>query len=156
VVNYASGVKDAEETVSEIKSAGGHAVAVAGDVSQANDVTELFAKAVQAFGPIQVVVNSAGIMLRPDESVLVHGAAVGVGSIAVQIAKIPGAGQVITTAGTDERRAYARSIGADVAVDYGKPDWPKAVLEATGGRGVDILLESIGGDIFEQMSAISR
>jgi 3-oxoacyl-[acyl-carrier protein] reductase len=62
VVNYASGVKDAEETVSEIKSAGGHALAVAGDISQANDVTELFAKAAQAFGPIQVVVNSAGIM----------------------------------------------------------------------------------------------
>ena len=62
VVNYASGVKEAEETVSEIKSAGGKAVAVAGDISQANDVTELFAKAAQAFGPIQVVVNSAGIM----------------------------------------------------------------------------------------------
>src|SRR6266404_8001311 len=62
VVNYAGSVKDAEETVSEIKSAGGRAVAVAGDISQANDVTELFAKAAQAFGPIQVVVNSAGIM----------------------------------------------------------------------------------------------
>src|SRR5713226_8541610 len=60
VVNYTSGVKEAEETVSEIKSAGGHAVA--GDISQADDVTELFAKAAQAFGPIQVVVNSAGIM----------------------------------------------------------------------------------------------
>ena len=62
VVNNAGSVKDAEETVSEIKSAGGHAAAVAGDVSQANDVTELFAKAAQVFGPIQVVVNSAGIM----------------------------------------------------------------------------------------------
>jgi len=60
-VNNAGSVKDAE-TVSEIKSAGGHAVEVAGDISQANDVTELFAKAAQAFGPIQVVVNSAGIM----------------------------------------------------------------------------------------------
>lgn len=62
VVNNAGSVKDAEETVSEIKSAGGHAVAVAGDISQANDVTELFVKAAQAFGPIQVVVNCAGIM----------------------------------------------------------------------------------------------
>ena len=48
VVNNAGSVEDAEETVSEIKSAGGHAVAVAGDISQANDVTELFAKAAQA------------------------------------------------------------------------------------------------------------
>jgi 3-oxoacyl-[acyl-carrier protein] reductase len=62
VVNNAGSVKDAEETVSEIKSAGGRAVAVAGDISQADDVAELFAKAAQAFGPIQVVVNSAGIM----------------------------------------------------------------------------------------------
>ena len=79
-----------------------------------------------------------------------HGAAGGVGSLAVQIAKALGAGQVIATAGSDERRAYARSIGADVAVDYAKPDWPTTVLDATGGRGVDIILESIGGDIFEQ------
>ncbi len=93
---------------------------------------------------------TASTRLRPGESVLVHGAAGGVGSIAVQIAKILGAGQVIATAGNDERRAYARSIGADVAIDYGKPDWPKEVLDATGGRGVDILLESIGGEIFEQ------
>ncbi len=62
VVNYAGSVKDAEETVSEIKSAGGHALAVAGDVSQPNEVTQLFAKAAQVSGPIQVVVNSAGIM----------------------------------------------------------------------------------------------
>src|SRR5260370_20517580 len=62
VVNYAGSVKDAEETVSEIKSAGGNAVAIAGDISQVNDVTELFAKATEAFGPIEVVVNSAGIM----------------------------------------------------------------------------------------------
>jgi 3-oxoacyl-[acyl-carrier protein] reductase len=62
VVNYAGSVKDAEETVSTIKSAGGHAVAIRGDVWQANDVNELFAKAAQAIGPIEVVVNSAGIM----------------------------------------------------------------------------------------------
>src|SRR6266404_9947705 len=62
VVNYAGNVKDAEEAVSEIKSAGGNAVAIKGDVSQANDVTELFAKAEQALGPIEVVVNDAGIM----------------------------------------------------------------------------------------------
>src|SRR5271170_3833290 len=84
------------------------------------------------------------------ESVLVHGAAGGVGSLAVQIAKALGAGQVIATAGSEERRAYTLSIGADVAVDYAKADWTTAVLDATGGRGVDIILESIGGDIFEQ------
>ena len=93
---------------------------------------------------------TASTRMQPGESVLVHGAAGGVGSLAIQIAKTLGARQVIATAGTDERRAFTRSIGADVAVDYGKLDWPKVVLDATGGRGVDIILESIGGDIFEQ------
>jgi 3-oxoacyl-[acyl-carrier protein] reductase len=62
VVNYAGNAKQAEEAVEEIKSAGGNAVAIAGDISQANDVSKLFEKAAQAFGPIQVVVNNAGIM----------------------------------------------------------------------------------------------
>ena len=93
---------------------------------------------------------TASTKLQPGESVPVHGAAGGVGSLAVQIAKALGAGQVIATAGSDERRANTRSIGADIAIDYGKSDWPETVLEATGDRGVDIILESIGGDVFEQ------
>jgi 3-oxoacyl-[acyl-carrier protein] reductase len=62
VVNYAGNVKQAEEAVNEIKSAGGNAVAIAGDISQPKDVSGLFEKAAQAYGPIQVVVNNAGIM----------------------------------------------------------------------------------------------
>jgi 3-oxoacyl-[acyl-carrier protein] reductase len=62
VVNYAKNRKEAEDVVSEIKSAGRAAVAIAADISQPNEVAELFAKAEQAFGPVQVVVNSAGIM----------------------------------------------------------------------------------------------
>jgi 3-oxoacyl-[acyl-carrier protein] reductase len=62
VVNYAGSVKDAEEAVNEIRSNGGNAVAIAGDISQANDVNKLFEKAAQAFGPIEVVVNDAGVM----------------------------------------------------------------------------------------------
>ena len=62
VVNYAGSVKEAEAAVNEIKSAGGDAVAISGDISQAADVAALFEKSAQAFGPIQVVVNNAGIM----------------------------------------------------------------------------------------------
>ncbi len=62
VVNYAGNAKAAEEAVNEIRSSGGNAVAILADISQANDVGELFEKAAQAFGPIQVVVNNAGIM----------------------------------------------------------------------------------------------
>jgi 3-oxoacyl-[acyl-carrier protein] reductase len=62
VVNYAGNAKEAEDAVNEIKSAGGIAAAIAGDISQPIDVGELFEKSAQAFGPIQVVVNNAGIM----------------------------------------------------------------------------------------------
>src|SRR5262245_34564849 len=62
VVNYAGNLAQAEEAVSEIKAAGGNALAIAGDISQAADVRVLFEKSVQAFGPIQVVINNAGIM----------------------------------------------------------------------------------------------
>jgi 3-oxoacyl-[acyl-carrier protein] reductase len=62
VVNYAGNAKQAEEAVNEIKAAGGNALAISGDISNATDVSQLFVKAEQAFGPIQVVVNNAGIM----------------------------------------------------------------------------------------------
>jgi NADPH2:quinone reductase len=93
---------------------------------------------------------NASTQLHPGESVFVHGGGGGVGSLAVQIAKAMGAGLVVASAGSEEKRAFARSLGADITVDYGVEDWPKSVLEATNGRGVDIILESIGGEIFEQ------
>ena len=62
VVNYAGNRKQAEEAASEIKAAGGRALAISGDISNATDVSELFVKAAQACGPVQVVVNNAGIM----------------------------------------------------------------------------------------------
>ena len=70
--------------------------------------------------------------------------------MAIQIARSLGAGLIIATASTEEKRAFACRIGADKAIAYDSPDWPKAVLQHTEGRGVDIILESIGGDIFEQ------
>jgi 3-oxoacyl-[acyl-carrier protein] reductase len=62
VVNYAGKSKQAEEAVNEIKAVGGNAQAMSGDISNATDVSDLFARAAQACGPVQVVVNNAGIM----------------------------------------------------------------------------------------------
>jgi NADPH:quinone reductase len=93
---------------------------------------------------------TASTQIQPGESVLVQGASGGVGSLAVQIAKILGAGVVLGTASTSEKLDFIRGLGADDAIDYTREDWTKRVLEKTGGRGVDVLLESIGGDIFEQ------
>ncbi|AMX84202.1 alcohol dehydrogenase [Geobacillus subterraneus] len=88
--------------------------------------------------------------LEEGETVLIHAAAGGVGTLAVQLAKRFGAKTVIATASTEEKRALARRLGADVTVDYTKNDWSKAVMEATQGRGVDVALEMAGGDIFHQ------
>lgn len=93
---------------------------------------------------------NASTQLKTGESVLIHGAAGGVASIAVQLAKAMGAGLVIGTASTDDKRAFVLNLGADAAVDYSKPEWPNVVLDITNGAGVDIILESIGGDVFEQ------
>jgi NADPH2:quinone reductase len=84
--------------------------------------------------------------LKTGESVLIQGAAGGVGCLAVQIAKLLGAGRVIALAGSEEKRTFVQSLGADAAVDYTQPEWPKRVLEANGGTGVDLVLEIAGGE----------
>jgi NADPH:quinone reductase len=92
----------------------------------------------------------ASTALRPGESLLVHGAAGGVGSLAVQIGKALGAGLVIGTASTAQRREFVKALGADAAISYDEPGWTEQVRELTSGRGVDVLIESIGGEVFEQ------
>lgn len=85
--------------------------------------------------------------LAKGESVLVHAAAGGYGSAALQLARYYGAGTIVATAGTDEKLERAREWGADVVVNYRTDDFVPAVLEATDGRGVDLVLESVGGDV---------
>ncbi len=91
--------------------------------------------------------------LQPGESVLVHAAGGGVGTLAVQLAKLLGASRVIATASTDEKLAIARELGADVCVNYTHQDWAQQVVKANGGHGVDVILEMVGGDILTQSFA---
>ena len=93
------------------------------------------------------VLNFAG-RLAPGESVLVHAAAGGVGSTAVQIARALGAGTIFATVGSEAKRAIARDAGADVVIDYRSEDFARRVLEETGGRGVDLILDSVAGEVF--------
>lgn len=88
--------------------------------------------------------------LSPGQSVFIEAAVGGVGSIAVQLAKLFGAGQVIAGVGSSEKRALALELGADVAVDYSQNDWPQRVLELTGGLGVDLLLDMTCGTLLRQ------
>jgi len=84
--------------------------------------------------------------LQAGETVLVHAAAGGVGTLAVQIARARGA-RVIGTASSAEKCRAVADLGA-TAIDYTKGDWVKEVLAATGGRGADLILESVGGEIY--------
>lgn len=88
--------------------------------------------------------------LLPGETVLIEGAAGGVGSFAIQLAKLYGAGKIIAAASTPEKRAKAEALGADASVDYTKPDWADDVRRITDGQGVNIVIETAGGDTLNQ------
>jgi NADPH2:quinone reductase len=87
--------------------------------------------------------------LAAGESVVVHAAAGGVGTIAVQLARAWGAGRVIATASSPEKRELALSLGADEAVDPAAEDLAGALRSANGGSRVDVVLEMTGGPVFD-------
>ena len=102
--------------------------------------------------PVQVVtadqVLHVAARLQPGEWVVVHSAAGGTGSFLVQLAKLAGA-KVIATAGSKQRLELAARLGADALVDYSQAEWPERVKEMTQGLGADVVVESVGGDVFE-------
>ncbi|WP_209121352.1 NADPH:quinone oxidoreductase family protein [Alkalihalobacillus sp. BA299] len=109
-----------------------------------NEAAAILGQGVSAYH----ILKTSGQM-KQGESVLVHAAAGGVGTLAVQLAKIMGAGKVIATASNFEKLELASSLGADTVINYTEEDWHKQVLSNTDGKGVDIVLEMVGGDIFK-------
>jgi len=94
--------------------------------------------------------------LAEGESVVVQAAAGGVGTLAVQLAKPLGAARVIGVASTQEKRALALELGADVAIPADPDGMGERIVEANGGRKVDVVLEMSGGEVFEQsLSAVA-
>jgi NADPH:quinone reductase len=87
--------------------------------------------------------------LEAGESVVVHAAAGGVGSLAVQLARAFGAGRVIASASSEEKRELARSLGADVAVDSTSATLKADLEAANGGHKVDVVLEMVGGPVLD-------
>lgn len=83
------------------------------------------------------------------ESVLVHAAAGGVGTAALQIAKHLNL-KVFATVGSDEKLEFVRGMGAEVAINYSTQDFEKIVLRETGGNGVDVVMDSVGGRVFRK------
>lgn len=87
--------------------------------------------------------------LQAGQTILIHAAAGGVGSLLVQLAKYKGA-KVIGTASSAEKLEKAIELGADVGINYTESDWAEQVLRATNGKGADLIIEMVGGDIGRQ------
>ena len=95
--------------------------------------------------------------LREGESVAIFAAAGGVGTIAIQLAKRFRAGRVIGLASSPEKRDLASRLGADATVDSNSEDLKEALIEANEGRHIDVILEMVGGSVFEQsLSAVAH
>jgi NADPH2:quinone reductase len=106
----------------------------------------------EAGGALNVLITAYNILrlaarLNPGESVLVHAAAGGVGSTAVQMARVLGAGRIFGTVGSPEKFEFARKCGADFVIDYRTENPAERILAETGGTGVDLILDSVGGDV---------
>jgi NADPH2:quinone reductase len=86
--------------------------------------------------------------VQPNEWVAVTGAAGGAGLAAIEIAKVMGA-RVIAVASSEEKLAICRAHGADAVIDYGKEDLKQALRERTGGAGVDVVYDCVGGEAAE-------
>jgi putative PIG3 family NAD(P)H quinone oxidoreductase len=86
--------------------------------------------------------------LQPGETVLVHAGASGVGTAAIQLARATGA-RALTTAGSDEKLALCRELGAELAMHYKRESFPERVADFTQGRGVDVVLDFVGAPYWD-------
>ena len=145
------------DRVMGLVNSGGYAEYVATRASQLFPIPDVMSFETAAAFPLQGltayhILRTSG-RLQPGESVLVHSAAGGVGSLAVQLAKVFGAGTVYATASTEEKLTLARELGADVTINYTAQAFDAPILarqKQDGKRGVDVILDAVGGDGFRQ------
>jgi NADPH:quinone reductase len=107
-------------------------------------VTDAVATVLPMSAPVALRVLRTG-RLAPGEAVLVHSAAGSTGNLAVRIARLLGAGTIVATASSRTRLDFAAAAGAEVGVDYTRPDWPDQVRAAVPA-GVDVVLDGVGGE----------
>src|ERR1700691_1964556 len=88
--------------------------------------------------------------LKRGETLLIQGASSGVGLMGMQIGKLMGASLVMGTSTNPQRRARLSELGCDLALDSGDPKWPEAVKKATGGKGVDLIVDLVSGGVANQ------
>lgn len=113
--------------------------------------TDLVALPVQGVTAYHLLKTSA--RLAQGETALINAAGGGVGVLAIQIARLLGAGNIIAAAGSDDKEELARSLGADTFINYRTEDLTERVKVFTGRKGADVILEPVGGDIYAQSEA---
>jgi NADPH:quinone reductase len=151
---------DGRRVVALPSTGGGYAEAVAVpdqlvyDVPEGVSDAQVLALIVQGVTAWHLLTTSTHLV--PGEAVVVHAAAGGVGTLAVQLARELGAGRIIATASTPEKRDLAVRLGADVAIDPDPAGLRDRLVEANGGRKVDVVLEMVGGPTFaESLRAVA-
>jgi NADPH2:quinone reductase len=160
VVERDGGGFSAGDRVVAIVGTGGYAEYVAADAATTfpieADVSDATALALLLQGLTAWHLYRTSAKLAEGESVVVHAAAGGVGSLAVQLGAPMGAGRVIATASSQEKRELALELGAHAAVDVGAEDLAERLIEANGGERVDAVFEMAGGRVFdESMKALA-
>ncbi|MEU0492070.1 NADPH:quinone oxidoreductase family protein [Nocardiopsis sp. NPDC006139] len=137
-----------------LTTGGGYAEKAVVDPNTAYDipegVTDEAALALVVQGATAWVLLRKSARMQPGESVVVHAAAGGVGTLAVQLARLFGAGRVIAVASSADKRDLALDLGADAVVDSAAPDMTAALIEANGGRRVDVVLDMVGGRVTDE------
>ncbi|NBD22310.1 quinone oxidoreductase family protein [Paenibacillus glycinis] len=116
------------------------------------DAVEAAALPVQGITAYQIV--AALGRLKPGERIFIQAAAGGVGHMAVQLAGVLGAGQIIAGASSRTKLDFALSLGADAGINYSHSDWKDRLIEATEGKGVDLILDMQGGSAFSDHFAL--
>jgi NADPH2:quinone reductase len=148
---------DGRRLVGVTRGSGGYAEWAAVDEASAlpvpDGVDDLTAIALYIQGLTAWWLLNETTRVRPGESVVVNAAAGGVGSLAVQLARNLGAGRIIATASTPDKRELAVSLGADVAIDPATEELTAAIVAANGGEPVDVVLEMTGGRVTDQCLA---
>jgi NADPH:quinone reductase len=132
---------------------GGYAEYAVAKTSEARPVPDEVTSAQAAALPTVFLTGWFGLLtdgnLKPGEWLLVQGGSSGVGNAAIQIAKHLGA-KVVTTSGREEKCRRLRQLGADVTIDISQSDFLPEVMRVTNNRGVDVVLEMIGGEVYQK------
>ena len=134
-------------------SLGGYAEYAAAKESEVRPIPDAVTFAQAAAVPTVFLTAWFGLLtdgaLKSGEWLLVHGGSSGVGTAAIQIAKHLGAETIVTT-GSEEKARRLRKLGADVTIDVSANDFLPEVMRVTGNRGVDVVLEMIGGEVYQK------